>query len=71
MSCLVEELRDALEKGFRDMHLPAGPRPRKVGCSVPCGTCDSARAVLERAKEHDCIPVDDVMEAAGEGHRYG
>ncbi len=39
--------------------------------TCPATSCQDARAVLEKAREHDCIDVDDAKEvAANQEHRW-
>ena len=67
MSCIVDELVEALAPAVRDAHDYACCPPRKYLFQYcPNGPCVRARAVLERAKEHDCIPMDDAREVAAE-----
>ena len=67
MSCIVDELVAALEPFARraDSLEELGLR----GGWISLKPLVEARAVLEEAKEHDCM--DDAREAAEEGHRYG
>ena len=74
MSCIVEELVAALPDADKLETLATwlDIKDREWGYTGGDVQRDlrmwakAARALLERAKEHDCIPLDDVMEAAAE-----
>ena len=61
MSCIVEELVAALEDDVvcASCHC-------YVSDFCRCKSGEWPRALIKQAKEHDCIPVDDVKEAAAE-----
>ena len=74
MSCIVEELAEALAGTLE--HLPScGPGDEHPACSVNppnVPQCKFMRAIalIKQAREHDCIPVDDVKAAAQDGTRW-
>ena len=70
MSCVVDELVEALEPAVRDAHDYACCPPRKYLFQYcPNGPCIRARALLERATQHDCHTVADGKAAAQDGTR--
>ncbi|MCH8309948.1 MAG: hypothetical protein IIB17_05545 [Chloroflexi bacterium] len=66
MSCIVEELVVGL--GVLVDHLVNWEaKPKNLAyTAIVAPKIAAARALIERAKEHDCIPVDDVKQVAAE-----
>ena len=63
---LIDELVEALEACRDD----CGPANHAIfpwlRVGDKCPLCSRVTALIEKAKEHDCIPVDDAKEAAAE-----
>ena len=60
---LIDELVEALNNRW-GLHHGFEHKGHLNRETCPATSCQDARAVLEQAKEHDCVPWDDAREAA-------
>ncbi len=70
-SDLIDELVETLEKLVAEAEEVNSCAENGYTTAVGDVSIADARALIEKAKEHDCIPVDDAKEiAANQGHRW-